>query len=264
MAIETSTIIKAVIAITLFLVVFLTFGKPILNAMEKGIALTKGQIQEYTGSNPPMSTDIDTKYFTAVPQEGIDKPNIAVDTKYFGEVQSSARPLGQPTMIVLHHTGGSTASGAISALKTRGLSVHYIIDTNGIIYYLVSESRKAYHAGCCLPSESTCCGKESCFLCINNNPPCRNEESIGIEIVNSGNHADEYTNAQYESLKKLLADIQGRRGITINNEHVIAHFQISPDKWDPSPNFDWSEIGLDEPRPPGGLVPPVPASAGYP
>jgi len=240
--------------------------------MEKGLALTQGQSQEYTGSNPPVSTDVDTKYLNAVPQSGLDKPGITVDTKYFGDVQSSARGAGAVVdKIVLHHTGGSTASGAVAGLKERGLSVHYVIDTNGIIYYLVSESRKAYHAGCCLPRERTCCGKESCFLCINNDPVARNDDSIGIEIVNTGAASDQYTSAQYDSLNKLLKDINDRRRIPIDNDHVVAHYQISPDKWDPSLNFDWGKIcpsenqcPLTKPLPPGNLAIPTPASAGYP
>jgi N-acetylmuramoyl-L-alanine amidase len=196
-----------------------------------------------------------------------------VDTKYFGEVISTERS-GAINRVVLHHTGGSTASGAIAALKERGLSVHYVIDTNGIIYYLVSESRKAFHSGCCFPSQSTCCGKESCFLCINDYPVATNDDSIGIEIVNTGAASDQYTAAQYESLDKLLNDIVARRqqinDIAFDNTHIVAHYQISPDKWDPSHNFDWGKICsssnqcLTKPLPPGNLAIPVPASAGYP
>ena len=92
-----------------------------------------------------------------------------------------------------------------------------------------------------------------------------NHNSIGIEIVNSGNEADDYTPAQYASLKRLLTDISrsDRQGIAINNDNVVAHYQISPVKWDPSPNFDWKQIGLEKPRPPEGLTIPIPASAGY-
>lgn len=262
--VERSTVIKGVIGVSLFLVVYLTIGRPVLNGMEQGLALTQsGQSQEYIGSNPP-DVGTTTQNYNQVPTDALNKPGIEVDTKYYGDVPSADRtkPIEK---IVLHHTGGSTASGAISGLKERKLSVHYVIDKNGVIYFLVSEAREAFHCGCCWPSQPACCGKESCFVCITDDPVADNHDSIGIEIVNTGAASDPYTKAQYDSLNLLIKDINSRRNtILIDNNHIVAHYQISPEKWDPSPNFDWSQIGLETPRPPGNLPIPVPKSAGYP
>ena len=54
----------------------------------------------------------------------------------------------------------------------------------------------------------------------------------------------EYTPEQYIALNKLIKDIADRWLIPIDDDHIIAHYQITEGKWDPSPNFDWSKIGL--------------------
>lgn len=56
------------------------------------------------------------------------------------------RRLVKPHTIVLHHTGGGSASGAIATLKARGLGYHYIIDRKGVITKLVDPKYKTYHA----------------------------------------------------------------------------------------------------------------------
>ena len=102
------------------------------------------------------------------------------------------------------------------------MSVHYIIDRDGAIYYIVDESLNAWHA------------------------EDWNSRSIGIEIVNLGTKDMQFTDAQYASISSLINDIASRRSsIKIDNEHVLGHFQASTEgKWDPSPNFDWARIGL--------------------
>jgi hypothetical protein len=40
-------------------------------------------------------------------------------------------------MIVLHHTVTPTAIDTLNTLNARGLSVNYIADRNGTIYYMV-------------------------------------------------------------------------------------------------------------------------------
>jgi N-acetyl-anhydromuramyl-L-alanine amidase AmpD len=126
--------------------------------------------------------------------------------------------------IVLHHTGGSTFLDAYNTLNQRGLSVHYIIDREGTIYYLVDEKRLAYHA-----------------LGFN-------DVSIGIEIVDTGYKSDSFTAAQYNSIKKLIDSIISRwPNIKYDDTHIIGHYQTPLGvgrKWDPSPDFQWASINL--------------------
>lgn len=188
------------------------------------------------------------------------RPGIPVDTNYFGQLQSTSRT-GPVSAIVLHHTGGKTASGAIDALRKNGYSVHYMIGSDGTIYYLVDESREAFHCGCCPQDQPSCCSGSLCITCVDDNPIVNNENSIGIEIVNTGNANDDYTNQQYTAISNLLRDITRRQGIPYDNAHIVAHYQITVGKWDPSPNFDWDRINLQQPDLPSGQT--IPSSAGY-
>ena len=149
------------------------------------------------------------------------KPGIKVSYQY----ALPARDRRQGAVVdrvILHHTGDDQASKTYKTLKDRGLSVHYIIDRDGTIDYVVDESKIAYHAA------------------------GWNTRSIGIEIVNTGYRDMDYTEEQYASINNLGKDIASRwPSIKFDNEHVIAHYQASTTgKWDPSPNFDWSKIEL--------------------
>ena len=170
------------------------------------------------------------------------KDSIDIPVIYAYSLISKPRTdLSKVDTIVLHHTGGSTFQDAYDTLVARGLSVHYIVDRDGKIYYLVDEKRLAYHA-----------------LGIN-------DRSIGIEIVNTGNKNMAYTDAQYTSINMIINSIINRwPNIKKDNQHIIGHYETLAGiarKWDPSPNFDWARIGL-----PNHLLinlAYVPADAGY-
>ena len=51
-----------------------------------------------------------------------------------------------------------------------------------------------------------------------------------------------YTDAQYEALRNLVADICQRQNIPMDRDHVIGHEEFSPNKNDPGDLFDWSRI----------------------
>ncbi|MBW2990158.1 N-acetylmuramoyl-L-alanine amidase [Candidatus Woesearchaeota archaeon] len=172
------------------------------------------------------------------------KPGIPVDEKYFGELYSYSREGALVDTIVLHHTGDNKASQTFNTLKKRELSVHYVVDKDGTIYYLIDESTKGAHCGCCPPSNPTCCkAGENCPVCLNEELREMNAKSIGIEIVNTGYADDYYTNEQYVSIDKLINDIASRwTAIAVDNEHVLGHYQITLGKWDPSPVFKWARI----------------------
>lgn len=128
------------------------------------------------------------------------------------------------------------------------VSTHYVIDRTGTVYCYVPENRVAWHAG-----EGT----------WNNDPKYTNQMNqyaIGIELVGIGSREDMaqylsdeeydalnpswigYTDAQYESLKKLVLDICGRYDIPLTREYVLGHQDYSPTKNDPGELFDWSRI----------------------
>ena len=128
------------------------------------------------------------------------------------------------------------------------VSIHYILDRDGTVYCYVPEDRTAWHAG-----KGEWLGDEKYTNKMN-------MYSIGIEVVGMGSMSDmspyltksEYkaldeellgfTDAQYESLKLLVADICERNNIPLDREHVIGHEEYSPKKNDPGELFDWSRI----------------------
>lgn len=171
----------------------------------------------------------------------ITKPIIKVSHKYKLPGKKRTKKV---TLIVLHHSGDDSAEKTYKTLKKRGLSVHYIVDRDGTIYYVVDENKKALHAGCCSKRNKKCCGKKVCAICKDDKYVGITDRSIGIEIVNTGHKDMEYTPEQYIALNKLIKDIADRWLIPIDDDHIIAHYQITEGKWDPSPNFDWSKIGL--------------------
>lgn len=141
--------------------------------------------------------------------------------------------------IVLHHTGGTpktTAKDVVDWILLEGggkrASFHYLIDMEGNVYYIVDENRVAWHAGC-----STDCIDREKFKNINT-------QSIGIEMINPGTKDAKFTDAQYTRLSSLIAQIAARHNIPVDDAHILAHYEISDKKYDPSPNFDWAKIGL--------------------
>lgn len=155
-------------------------------------------------------------------------PSIKVETPGF--LPAKARPADtKVSLIVLHHTAGTSWTGAYSEFvkDPSKKSVHYILDKDGTIYYIVDENLQAEHAG---------------------DLKGFNAQSIGIEIVNTG--SEQFTDAQYTSLNSLLRDITRRYNFPYDDAHIIAHYQtaqgVKDDKQDPSTFFAWAKIGLQD------------------
>jgi N-acetyl-anhydromuramyl-L-alanine amidase AmpD len=198
-----------------------------------------------TGGSSGAALDYSLVYFT----EEKTKPGIDVNLKYFGKVKSSPRTAGTSiTKIVLHHTASASVQTDINTWSGNGgiTSAHYDIDTDGTIYYVIDESRRANHAGC-YEDSTKCPSQQTCYLCKTKPPLATNSNSIGIEIVNLGlQDSPLFTQAQYDSLSRLLRDIEGRWGIAHTNDNIVAHCQILKGNVDPSPKFDWAKIGLED------------------
>lgn len=81
-----------------------------------------------------------------------------------------------PTRIVIHYTAGSTLSGAVSTLKSKGLGYNVLIDTDGSLHQTRPLTRSAGHAG---RSNWKPAGDLT-------NSSSLNGDSIGISFVNLG------------------------------------------------------------------------------
>jgi N-acetylmuramoyl-L-alanine amidase len=133
----------------------------------------------------------------------------------------------QAIVIVVHSTEQKSVKASLDTLRSRNaqgkVSAHYLIGRDGHIYQLVSEKRRAWHAG----------GGSW------GNITDLNSASIGIELDNDG--ASEYPETQVRALVALLADLCDR--LDIPRRQVIAHADLAPTrKTDPGARFPWREL----------------------
>ena len=130
--------------------------------------------------------------------------------------------------IVLHYTETENLEKAIDLLtsKKRKVSCHFVVDTDGQIYNLVSESKRAWHAG-----ESSWKGLQD-----------MNSRSIGIEIVNPGEKKlKSYPKAQINQLINLIHFLEEKFKIPFYN--ILGHSDIAPHrKIDPGKHFPWKAL----------------------
>lgn len=181
------------------------------------------------------------------------------------------------TQVVLHYDAAGTSRKCFEILhEVRGLSCHFLLDLDGIIYQTLDVMERAWHAG------------------------IANARSVGIEIANIGAYPAErtlatrhrrtypdrpvppahspvrgnvqgadlvqypFTDEQYDALGKLVAalcrvlDIPaaaprdpdgGIRSAVLESEQairdfegILGHFHVYAEKVDPGPAFDWDRL----------------------
>ncbi len=130
-----------------------------------------------------------------------------------------------PALVVLHYTAMQNAEAAIARLcdPDAEVSAHYLISVTGGVTQMVSEDKRAWHAGA-----GAWHGQDDI-----------NSRSIGIELDNSGTHP--FPEPQMAALETLLAGIMARWNIPANG--VIGHSDMAPGrKIDPGPHFDWARL----------------------
>jgi N-acetylmuramoyl-L-alanine amidase len=140
------------------------------------------------------------------------------------------RPTGtEVDMLVLHYTGMKSSEEALDRMcdKTSEVSAHYMIDGAGLIYQLVEEASRAWHAGV-----SSWRGHTN-----------MNDRSIGIELANPGHEFGyrAFPAAQMAALISLITEINQRQSIPTRN--IVGHSDIAPArKLDPGELFDWMKL----------------------
>ena len=131
----------------------------------------------------------------------------------------------RPNFVIIHYTSDDTAEQALATLTsaTSKVSAHYLIARDGIVYPLVPESRRAWHAG-----DSYWGGNRD-----------MNSASIGIELDNNGSEA--FSEPLLSSLLLLLVDLQQRYSIPTAN--FLGHSDVAPRrKVDPGRWFPWQRL----------------------
>jgi N-acetylmuramoyl-L-alanine amidase len=131
----------------------------------------------------------------------------------------------RPDFVILHHTSNDTAERALQTLTNpaRRVSSHYLVGRDGLVYQLVDERARAWHAGASYWGGHT----------------DLNSASIGIELDNNGE--EPFSEPLIESLLVLLGEIQARYRIPRAN--FLAHADVAPGrKADPSRYFPWRRL----------------------
>jgi N-acetylmuramoyl-L-alanine amidase len=142
------------------------------------------------------------------------------------------RPPGtEIDILVIHYTGMVGLAEALERLcdPISEVSCHYLIDQNGQIFQLISEDKRAWHAG-------VSSWRDSSNI---------NDHSIGIELENPGHEFgyQKFPESQIDSLIKITKDIIMRHPIPARN--IVGHSDIAPvRKKDPGEFFDWNKLAL--------------------
>lgn len=133
----------------------------------------------------------------------------------------------RPILIVLHATEEGSVQASLNTLRTRNadgpVSAHYLIGEDGVIYQLVPDTARAWHAGV---------GRWGTITDVN-------AVSLGIELANDGQAP--YPAAQIDSLLRLLTDLTTRWRIPASQ--IIGHEDLAPTrKRDPGVQFPWQRL----------------------
>ena len=127
--------------------------------------------------------------------------------------------------IIIHYTALKSITDSINYLcsKKNKVSCHYLVSKRGKVYNLVSEKKRAWHAG------------QSYWRDIID----INSYSIGIELDYYPEKIDtKYSKELVESLIWLLKKLIKKYAITPDN--ILAHSDVAPyRKIDPGENFPW-------------------------
>ena len=155
--------------------------------------------------------------------------------KYITKYKSpnyNSRNKSKISLIIIHYTALRNTKDAISHLcdKEKKVSAHYLISQDGLIYNLVNEKFRAWHAG------------QSFWQDIID----INSFSIGIELdYNPYGKNNKFSYKMISSLKKLILKI--KKKYNISKKNILAHSDIAPfRKKDPGKYFPWKSLENDK------------------
>ena len=172
--------------------------------------------------------------------------------------------------LVMHQTGGSTATGALAGYKNKGANgAHFLIDKDGTIYQTAHVDKRTYHVGniqsrcdnlkSCTPDDATAIRtimhpktktkvpyktkvKQLHQHELLKSYPTRypsNDDSLGIEVVGKpvkGIYEDP-TDKQAASVKWLVAGLLDLFGLT--TEDVYRHPEVSHKNATEAKSVEW-------------------------
>lgn len=177
--------------------------------------------------------------FAAAALSACTTPGLTDRGAYYADTTHTAKSVdSRVRFLVMHYTQVDEA-GALRVLTDDEVSAHYLVPAHPrvergmpVVYQLVPESQRAWHAGVSAWQGAT----------------ELNAASIGIENVNlgpvdtpQGRNWQPYPPAQVDALIRLAKDIVARDGILPTR--VVGHSDIAPQrKLDPGPLFPWRAL----------------------
>ena len=154
--------------------------------------------------------------------------NCIVPASYAGVTYDTAnRPSDLPLVAITVHDTEETLANTIAIFwnQSKGVSVHYVVDTDGTVYQCLHEKDVAFQNG----------------------NFWYNQRTIGIEDVGVDATGYQWYNAtEYLGSAKLAAYLLTKYGIPLDHEHVMSHgttpapsLGSSPNHVDPGPYWLW-------------------------
>lgn len=171
----------------------------------------------------------------------------AVSTNAPCTYESSNRPTSFPVNFVVIHDIEGTAQAGLNVFQDvqSGVSIHYIVDTDGTVYQLLHDNDIAYHAG----------------------NYWYNQRAVGVEHVGYDAKGYQWYNAtQYLASARLVAYLLKKYNLPLDHNHVIGHSDVpapalkyAPNHVDPGPYWLWTYY-LQQVRNAMGTMPILPGS----
>lgn len=154
--------------------------------------------------------------------------NCIVPTSYAGVTYDTAnRPSDLPLLAITGHDTEETLDNTIATFwnEGNGVSIHYVVDTDGTVYQCLHEKDVAFQNG----------------------NFWYNQRTIGIEHVGVDATGYQWYNAtQYLGSAKLVAYLLTKYNIPLDHDHVMSHgttpaptLGTSPNHVDPGPYWLW-------------------------
>lgn len=157
------------------------------------------------------------------PNFGPRPPDAQIDLLVIHNISLPPGEFGGDWIIALFQNRlDPTAHPYFAAIADEPVSAHLLIRRDGELLQFVDLYDRAWHAG-----RSCFEGREAC-----------NDYAIGIEL--EGTDAVPFTDAQYDRLARVTAEIRTRFP-AITPTRIVGHSDVSPGrKTDPGPCFDWA------------------------
>jgi hypothetical protein len=178
----------------------------------------------YVGTAPALPANCTSNPGTDYPSAY----NCIVPTSYAGVTYDTAnRPSDLPLLAVTIHDTEESLDNTIATFwnKSNGVSMHYVVDTDGTVYQCLHEKDVAFQNG----------------------NFWYNQRTIGIEHVGVDATGYQWYNAtEYLGSAKLVAYLLAKYHIPLDHEHVMSHgttpaptLGTSPNHVDPGPYWLW-------------------------